>query len=122
MVDIGTLGGRSSGANEVNNHGVVVGYANTLHGDNHAFIYENGIMTDLNALNGIAGTGWTLTDAQDINNRGQIVGYGYNSQWQTRAFLLTPVPEPEVYGMLSAGIGLMGLVLRRRKINQFKLC
>jgi probable HAF family extracellular repeat protein len=71
--------------------------------------------TDLNALNGVAGSGWTLTDAQDINNLGQIVGYGYNDKWQARAFLLSPVPEPEIYAMLSAGFGLMGLVLRRRR-------
>lgn len=29
--------------------------------------------------------------------------------------LVTPVPEPEVYGMLLAGLGLMGFVARRRK-------
>ncbi len=28
---------------------------------------------------------------------------------------VTPVPEPEVYAMLAAGLGLMGFVARRRK-------
>jgi len=31
-------------------------------------------------------------------------------------FVATPVPEPETYGMMLAGLGLMGFVARRRKI------
>lgn len=36
---------------------------------------------------------------------------GYNGTLS----LVSPVPEPEVYGMLLAGLGLMGFVARRRK-------
>jgi hypothetical protein len=28
---------------------------------------------------------------------------------------ITPVPEPEIYAMMAAGLGLMGFVARRRK-------
>jgi hypothetical protein len=53
----------------------------------------------------------------DINDHGWIVGDAYNSETQqTRAFLLTPVPEPETYAMLLFGLGLMGIVARRKKI------
>jgi hypothetical protein len=31
-------------------------------------------------------------------------------------FVLSPVPEPETYAMLLAGLDLMGLIARRRKI------
>ncbi len=31
------------------------------------------------------------------------------------AMVLSPVPEPEIYAMLAAGLGLMGFVARRRK-------
>src|SRR5882672_3058734 len=31
------------------------------------------------------------------------------------SFHVTPVPEPEIYAMLAAGLGLMGFVARRRK-------
>jgi hypothetical protein len=35
---------------------------------------------------------------------------------QDHAFVLTtPVPEPETYAMMLAGLGLLGVVARRRK-------
>lgn len=36
----------------------------------------------------------------------------------TSVYSLAPVPEPETYGMMLMGLGLMGLVARRRKNNQ----
>ena len=51
---------------------------------------------------------------------------GFNDSWGSDAdyddfvvgvkFVATPVPEPETYGMMLAGLGLMGFVARRRKI------
>lgn len=38
---------------------------------------------------------------------------GYNGS----VALTSPVPEPETYGMMLAGLGLMGFVARRRKIG-----
>jgi hypothetical protein len=37
--------------------------------------------------------------------------YGGGSE----SFVVTPVPEPEIYAMLLAGMGLMGLLARRRR-------
>ena len=34
-----------------------------------------------------------------------------------RDMVTTPVPEPETYGMLLAGLGVLGLVARRRKLG-----
>lgn len=34
---------------------------------------------------------------------------------QVSSLTITPVPEPEIYAMLAAGLGLMGFVARRRK-------
>ncbi|MBK9347843.1 MAG: PEP-CTERM sorting domain-containing protein [Burkholderiales bacterium] len=37
---------------------------------------------------------------------------------RTGDVLLAPVPEPETYAMLLAGLGVMGAVARRRKAKQ----
>jgi hypothetical protein len=63
--------------------------------------------------------GWVLTGADDINDQGWIVGSAYNNlTQQSHGFLMAPIPEPETYAMLLAGLGLMAAVVsrsRRRK-------
>ncbi|HLK55961.1 MAG TPA: hypothetical protein VKU00_05340 [Chthonomonadaceae bacterium] len=54
----------------------------------HAFLYQNGAMTDLNTQID-SSSGWELVQATDINDRGQIVGFGILNK-RTHAFLLTP--------------------------------
>jgi uncharacterized repeat protein (TIGR01451 family) len=53
-----------------------------------AFIYEDGVLTDLNRLLP-AGSGWQLGAAIDINDAGQVVGQGMHDG-EGRGFLLTP--------------------------------
>ncbi|HZV61512.1 MAG TPA: PEP-CTERM sorting domain-containing protein [Methylophilaceae bacterium] len=60
--------------------------------------------------------GWSNIMVSDINNLGQISGTG-TINGTTRAFLLTPVPEPETYAMMLAGLSMLGF-LRRRKTVQ----
>jgi len=114
ITDLGTLGGLVSYAYGINDSGQVVGFSLTPANDfYHAFLYSGGVMTDLNTLIDPA-LGWTLTEARGINDLGQIVGYG-DIGGNTRAFIMTPVPEPEIYAMLLAGLGLMGFLARRRR-------
>lgn len=79
MADLGTLSGvpsDGSWANAINNHGQIVGQAFNAYpfpqgeggGTEHAFLYENGGMVDLETL----GSGYV--SALGINNVGQIVG------------------------------------------------
>jgi probable HAF family extracellular repeat protein len=107
IADLGTLkGGRYSQARAINERGQIVGLADYPYDDvcfdpnkggyvpcikyaQHAFVYEKGVMTDLNSLIP-ANSGWDLDWAFDINNRGQIVGYGlFDGNY--RAYILTPV-------------------------------
>jgi probable HAF family extracellular repeat protein len=72
MTDLGTFGGNPSAAWAINDLGQVVGSSNIpteLH-VRHAFIYSNGVLTDLDARIGAGGS-----IGNDINNRGQIVGF-----------------------------------------------
>lgn len=69
--DLGTLAGDSvSEALGVNDRDQVVGVSFP---SGHAFIWEDGHMTDLNSMLA-PGTTLVLTDAQDINDRGEITG------------------------------------------------
>jgi len=100
----------------VNNAGVAVGSAWLWpHGESaRACIWDGQQVSFLNDLIP-ADSGWTLQDANDINDLGQIVGSG-TLGGVTRAFLLTPIPEPSsVLALLSGLAGIGGMVVRRRK-------
>ncbi len=93
--NLGTLGGVSAAAKDINNNGIVVGESAIADNTVHAFIYRNGAMTDLNTL--IANSGWVLTSAAAINDKGQIVGSG-TLNGEAHGFLLSPIdtgtPQP----------------------------
>lgn len=80
---IGTLGGDSSYAYDVNDQHMVIGYSNTLAGTDEAFIYDvkHRKMTGLGTLGGLDSV------AQAINNSGQTVGYSSVNITDTHAFL-----------------------------------
>jgi len=94
MTDLGTLGGSAgtgTGPQAVNNpvpgvHPVqVVGQGVIASGSEHAWLWQNGVMTDLNTLLP-ANSGWDLASANGINDDQQIAGFGVHNG-QTHAFL-----------------------------------
>ena len=60
--DIGTLGGPSAAAVDINQAGQVIGNSETGDGQTHAFLYRDGVMTDLGTL-GARSIAWGLNDA-----------------------------------------------------------
>ncbi|WP_097106213.1 HAF repeat-containing PEP-CTERM protein [Nitrosomonas ureae] len=135
ITDLGTLGGRFSYSYDINDSGEVVGYSTTATGDRHSFLFSHGGMTDLSLLDIVVEAGLRDIFVLDINDNGQMVGYGINEYRQTEYFILSytpdtiftpqsifipsslpppPIPEPETYAMLLAGLGLIGYMVRRR--------
>lgn len=82
-VDLGTLGGASSAATDVNASEQIVGHSVTATGETHAFLITDGVMQDLGTLGG------TYSTADDINDAGQIAGRSTTAAGEMRAVLWT---------------------------------
>ena len=79
-------------AGDINDSGVVVGTMRAGGGFSkfHAYVYADGVVTNLNSLIP-AGSGLHLAYGSSINNAGQIVGTAFDAQGRYHAYLLTPV-------------------------------
>ena len=126
-------------ANGINDSGQVVGVAhyNSVTYGSRATIWNGTTPTDLNNFPSVSDihAGWVLLSATSINDNSAIIGMAINlfNFDLSRPYLLTPcdtcpindydhiaphVPEPEIYAMFMAGLGLMGFIARRRKNGQ----
>jgi len=81
LSDLGTLGGVSAQANDLNEAGQVVGYATNGANRGRAFFYDAGVMTDLGTLGG------QIANAAAINETGQVVGWASINQSLSHGFL-----------------------------------
>ncbi len=77
----------------INSAGEIIGDAHFPSGKSgehfsHPFLYQNGVLSDLNTLIP-ASSHWELQTVSGINNRGQIIGSGIHNG-KTQTFLLTP--------------------------------
>ena len=81
IINLGTLGGPSSEAEDINNHGQITGDSKNPAGEFRAFIYQNGVMSDLGDLGG------DFSFGNGINDNGVVVGTadtGSNEQFSQR--------------------------------------
>ena len=87
ITDLGTLGGPTSRATELNARGQVVGFSTTAPGQQlgqagtRAFLWDNGVMTDLGTLGG------ATSSTSGINARGQVAGTAATASGEDHAFL-----------------------------------
>ena len=88
VTDLGSLGGGGTEAYGINNAGQIVGLSKDSNGFEHAFLYENGSMINLNTL------GWSWTMATAINDKGQIVGYDWVRSFLYENGLMTELGTP----------------------------
>jgi probable HAF family extracellular repeat protein len=84
---LGTLGGNYSNALSVNRSGQIVGDSSGKRGGQFAFVYSNGVMTNLNTITNVGDA--SLQSAVGINDDGDIVG-----------FMQIPRPVSEQHGFV----------------------
>ncbi len=110
-IQTGTLWETRTGyAEGINDDGQVVG--RLTGGSGVAFIWDEGVMYDLNSLLDTPISGTALR-ANDINNGGQII-VTYTSGGQTHTAILSPIPEPGSLSLLAAA-GFTAARRRRRR-------
>ncbi len=113
MMDLGTLpGGTTSTATHINDSGQIIGLSDTASSGVHAFLYQNGTMTDLSDLVQSLG-GVTITDLVGLNNRGQIA-FDAEVNGEHHAYLMTPNAVPEPTALALGVAALLGWAARRR--------
>ena len=91
-------------AGDINDDGVVVGTMRAGGGVSkfHAWVYVDGVVTNLNTLIP-AGTGLHIAYANAINNQGQIAATAFDAQGRYHAVLLTPGEGPPPTPRVSIG-------------------
>lgn len=118
--DLGTLaGGDYSIAFDINKAGTTVGRSTYGAGSaTRATLWTGTEASDLNQFldQKSLSEGWIFEEAVAINDLGQVVVQGKNSAWGLRQYyLLTPVPEPAVWQLMLAALGLGSLFSYRKR-------
>jgi|HubBroStandDraft_4_1064222.scaffolds.fasta_scaffold01739_6 probable HAF family extracellular repeat protein len=90
MQDLGTLSGDVASVSiSINDAGSVVGASLDANFNPRAFLWEKGVMTDLNTLIAADSPLYLLTGCS-INSRGEITGLGLTSTGEIHTYLATP--------------------------------
>src|SRR5208283_271972 len=108
MQDLGTLSGDVASLSiSINDAGTIVGASLDASFNPRAFLWEKGVMTDLNTL--IAGNSpLYLLTACSINSSGEITGLGMNSTGEIYSYLASPT-----YGVGASDNSSQGMISPR---------
>jgi probable HAF family extracellular repeat protein len=109
FTDLGSLGGTRASATEINDQGMVVGWAlptDTTLREAHAFVWD-----ERHGLRDLGTLGGRTSRAYGLNNRGQVVGYSHTSENSYVAFLwekgqlrnLNELVADSAWNLISAG-------------------
>ncbi|MDM5178997.1 PEP-CTERM sorting domain-containing protein [Massilia sp. DJPM01] len=112
MNDLGWSPRYTSSAVDINNLGQVIGYGADADGQQHGFIYQNGQLVQLDTVVDPSAN-WVIRNTYSINDHGLILANACKLG-VCGTVLLSPVPEPETYALMLAGLGLLGVCARRR--------
>lgn len=107
---------RETYAYGINNLGQIVGNVASSDQPQYAFVIDNGVMIDLNALIQ-PDNNWYLTNAEDINELGEIAGAGFY-QGNFHGFLLSPfrsVTEPATLNLLFFTLFILPFVCQYKR-------
>jgi hypothetical protein len=93
------------------NQNVTLDLVFAMHASDHsgAFLFDDQSLVASAVTPGTWSIHW-------LNNGGQVPGFS-NLTLFARDVVMTPVPEPETYAMLLAGIVAMGFIARRRRTS-----
>jgi len=83
VTDLGTLGGDSSEALDINNKGQIVGFSTTSQGYEHGFFYSDGLMTAIRPFGNYSQSSRAIA----INDNGQVCGTASIKNGGSHAFL-----------------------------------
>jgi probable HAF family extracellular repeat protein len=101
MRRLGTLGGRNSFANAINNRQEVVGVSQNRNGDDRAFLRR-----PVGGMQGLGTLGGATSNALDVNDATQVVGFSKRANGSTHAFLWTAARGMEDLGTLGGRLSI----------------
>jgi len=91
MLDLHTLPGDVASVGlAINDSGTAIGLSLDAGGNPRAFIWQNGVITDLNTLIPADSPFLVLFVADVINSSGEIAGFGLTNSFEVHGFLATP--------------------------------